>query len=85
MKARQEFKRLAPTLEPGALLQLATLFVELQELRHQADYEPGESRLTRVGVLAYQKLVDAVVEAFEFVSAEEWREIATIILFKERR
>lgn len=83
-KARQEFKRLLPTVGPGVVQELAILFVELQELRHLADYDPGPSRLTRIGVQQYRMRAEAVIEAFDFLSSEGWRDIATTVLFRER-
>lgn len=85
-KARLEFKRLNQALERGPALELAILFVELQELRHYADYDPGPSQLSRLGVLAYLKRTDAVVEILKsHIDAAEWREIAVALLFRDRK
>jgi len=85
-KARSEFKRITQIHKHGAVLQLAILFVELQELRHYADYDPGPSQLTRLGVQAYLKLADAVLEALNsHIEPAEWREIAVSLLFKDRK
>lgn len=84
-KARQEFKRLLPTAGPGALQEIALLFVELQELRHLADYDPGPSRLTRIGVQQYRMRTEAVIEAFDLLSSGEWRDIATSVLLRDRK
>lgn len=66
------------------LQEVAILFVELQELRHLADYDPGPSRLTRIGVQQYRMRAEAVIEAFDLLPSDEWRDIATTVLFRDR-
>jgi len=85
-KARSEIKRLNSSYSHGPVLQLAILFVELQELRHYADYDPGPSQLTRIGVHAYLKRTDTVLEVLKsHIEAAEWREIAVSLLFRDRK
>jgi hypothetical protein len=84
-KARTEFKRIALIKDLAVLWQVAKLFIDLQDLRHHADYDPGPSRLSAMGVEEYYKLVNEALAAMDAVPAETWREIVTIILLKDRK
>lgn len=84
-KARSEFKRIALVKDFAALSQIAKLFIDLQDLRHHADYDPGASKLSATGVEEYYKLVNEAFAAMAAVPAETWREIVTIILLKDRK
>jgi hypothetical protein len=90
-KAKQEFRRYLQILRDETLIdakvlfEFALLFVELQDLRHQADYDPRPGPLTRIGVIALAKRLDAVMEAFGVVEGATLRELATAILLKDRK
>ena len=84
-KARQEFKRIFALEQRGVVAQVAWTFIELQELRHFADYDPRPSELSRFGVIALLRRTEAVIVDMERVSPEEWRELATAILLRDRK
>ena len=84
-KAKREFKKMIQVERKGVVLQLASLFLELQELRHYADYDPRPSELSRIGVFALIKRTGAVVEAFISITPEIWRDIATALLLRDRQ
>lgn len=68
----------------GYLLDLAEIFVEPQELRHQADDDPTTSGLTRIEVFQYIWRVAARFAGADRIGPGEWAPIATRVLFKDR-
>ncbi len=93
-KARQEFRRLSSvgynkpkfdSISEKFLFEVAILFVELQELRHFADYDPRPSELSREGVVQFAMRVDGILEVFDLINQDNWRELATAVLLKERK
>ena len=90
-KAKQEFRRLLSGGEDRAqigvkaLLELALLFVELQELRHEADYDPRPGPLTRSGIVAVIKRIEAALPQLDKIDDAIWLDLATALLFKDRK
>lgn len=68
---------------PVELQDFAYAFVDLQERRHLADYDP-EFRLTKSEVEASIEVVDGVILAMKRVSAKDRRAFAAYVLFKQR-
>ncbi len=51
----------------------------------RADYAPGPSPLTRADVLQYAARVKTIVDGFSDIDPEAWRDLASILLLKDRR
>jgi hypothetical protein len=88
-KLRQEFKRLSAQTrnnQSDAIIgELAIVFVELQEYRHFADYDPGQSQLSRIGVIAMIKRTDAVIEAMSLLSKERLLDLCSTLVIRDRK
>lgn len=84
-KAKRAFKRLQEQQTDGALVALAELFVELQELRHHSDYDPGPCRLSRLGVFALIRRTEAFFESGRRLAPDAVHGLAVRLLLHDRR
>lgn len=72
----------AEGFEP-AIRSFANIFVRLQELRHQADYDPSQSMTSVDGMFSIYLAQNAIAE-FDASSVEGKRLLLTILLFSPR-
>lgn len=69
---------------PGGIIRFAKIFVELQEIRHDADYHPFV-RFAKVEVLNNIAKARDAVQAFEAESDKDRRAFAVYVLFPLRK
>jgi len=69
---------------PKDIEDFASVFVEAQEQRHRADYDPTV-RFTRSEVLTLILKVDEAIRAFRRVSIKDRRAFAALIVLKNNR
>ena len=70
------------TLSPK-IRRLTNLLPELRGRRHAADYDPA-ARFTKSEVLRDIAATEAVLDAFDSSSNDDQRELAVLLLFRER-
>lgn len=63
----------------------AQLFVSLQELRHQADYDPSPPRYNRSSALSLIDDCEAAITGLMNANASDRRWLASFVVFKERQ
>jgi len=68
---------------PKEIEDFANTFVEMQEKRHKADYDPYK-RLTRSSVLTDISKVEAAIGDFKKAPIKDKRAFCTFVLFKRR-
>lgn len=68
---------------PASLRDVADAFVQLQELRHEADYDPKASFL-RSDVVAHIRLARTAVAQLEGASTADRRTFASWLIFKSK-
>ncbi|WP_217693526.1 hypothetical protein [Rhodovulum sp. ES.010] len=68
---------------PKDVEDFAALFIEAQDARHRADYDPG-SRFTRSEVLVLIKRVEEAISAFQRVPKSDRRAFAAFVVLKFR-
>lgn len=68
---------------PKDVEDFAALFIEAQDARHRADYDPG-SRFTRSEVLVLIKRVEEAISAFHKVPKSDRRAFAAFVVLKLR-
>lgn len=68
---------------PDAIVDFANLFVQMQEKRHRADYDPNQ-RFQRSTVKTDIAAAEAVIAALRNVPIKHRRAFATYILLKSR-
>lgn len=68
---------------PKEIEDFANIFVEMQEKRHSADYDPY-AKFTRSEVLQDVSRVEAVIAGFKKVSIQDRRAFCAHVLFKKR-
>jgi hypothetical protein len=69
----------------GVLSELCLIFVELQDARHRADYDPRPCELSRFGVFALIRRSEAVVDEVRKLKRAYVQDFAAHIIFKERK
>ena len=68
---------------PKDVEDFAALFIEAQEARHRADYDP-DSRYTRSEALVLIKRVEEAISAFKKVAKSDRRAFAAFVVMKSR-
>jgi len=68
---------------PKEIEDFANTFVEMQEKRHKADYDPY-TKVTRSSVLTDIAKVEAAIADFKKASLKDKRAFCTFVLFKKR-
>lgn len=63
----------------------ASVFSTLQELRHEADYDPRPPRFNRADALAILDGAEQAIAAFDRLELFRKRSLAVVLLLKERR
>jgi uncharacterized protein (UPF0332 family) len=69
----------------SVLRELSIIFVELQDERHKADYDPRPCDISQLGVLAIIKRSEAVVDEIGNLKLEQVLDFPAHIIFKERK
>lgn len=69
---------------PDAIQDFAILFVQMQEKRHRADYDPGE-KFYKSAVLADIGAVEEAIRAFEIAPIEDRRAFAAYVLLRFKK
>ena len=83
-KARQELQKNAVrTLDP-AIARIGAAFTQLQEERHEADYNPVSALRRRSDVEPFILLAEAAVADIESLPPDLGQELATILSIKLR-
>jgi hypothetical protein len=80
--AKNQCKAVASYI-PAALNDVADAFVQLQELREEADYNPL-SALTRRDVEAHIRLAEAAISSLDAAAITDRRAFAAWLIFKNR-
>lgn len=83
-RAKDEFRRLAIAAE-RPLKTVAIAFIELQELRHAADYDPAYRILRRSDLAVPIAQAEAAILAADLFDHDLCLEVSTRLLFGERR
>lgn len=81
--AKNQCKNGKITKFPKDVEDFATLFIEAQDARHKADYDPT-SRFTRSEVLTLIERADEAIRAFEKVPRSDRRAFAAFVLLRIR-
>lgn len=68
---------------PAGMQSFARTFSNLQERRHEADYDP-DSRFRRSNVIALIDRAETAIEGFYAADASERRSFATLVLLRDR-
>jgi hypothetical protein len=76
-------QKIVQTLGADAKM-FADAFIELQEKRHAADYDPRPFPVGRRATQGYVQLARTAITALDRLSAEKRRIMATVVLFKGR-
>jgi len=66
---------------PDAIQDFAGIFIQMQEKRHRADYDPNE-RFYKSAVLADIGAVEEAIRGFESVAIEDRRAFAAYVLLR---
>ena len=66
-----------------AVRKLTNLLPDLKGRRHAADYDPA-ARFTKSDVLRDIEATEAALDAFDSAPSEDQRELAVLLLFRER-
>ncbi|MFC4724714.1 hypothetical protein AB6B38_01430 [Glycocaulis abyssi] len=81
--AKTACKRPEMTKFPADIQNFASRFVTLQELRHEADYDP-DARFAKSGVRQHLADAEASIAGFMAASTNDRRAFAAWVLFKKR-
>jgi uncharacterized protein (UPF0332 family) len=68
---------------PPGIIECAKEFIELQEIRHKADYDPG-ARFTRVEVLDWVNRAESVIMKLRAAPRRHRKAFAVQLLLKKR-
>lgn len=68
---------------PVEIQDFASVFVQMQQKRHEADYNPNEKFL-KSSVVVDINLVEASIKKFKLVSLKDKRAFAILVLLKQR-
>jgi hypothetical protein len=67
-----------------ALKDFGSMFAQLQEKRHQADYDPAPFRHNFKETIGFVELAEKAIAILEVLPTTTRRTLATMILFKSR-
>jgi uncharacterized protein (UPF0332 family) len=84
-RAKEEFKKLAMNAGDPGKRTLAIAFIDLQELRHSADYDPSFPFARRSDLFVLIAQAEAALVAVESLTADTRVELATQLLFLSRK
>lgn len=83
-RAKDEFRRLA-VFSDRPLKTIAIVFVELQGLRHAADYDPAFSIMRRSDLAILISQAEAAIFATDLLDPAACLDLSTRLLFSERK
>lgn len=69
---------------PSAIQEFASHFLEMQDKRHSADYDPN-ARFTKEGVLNDIDLTVEAIRKFDRTPIKDRRAFGALVLFKDRK
>lgn len=83
-KAKSEFQRSDVRAIDPAIGRIGAAFIQLQEERHNADYDPVSALRRRSDVLPLITLAQTVIDDIENLPSELCQELAATLLIKAR-
>jgi uncharacterized protein (UPF0332 family) len=83
-QAKEQLSRVSASQRDQRTKNFAAAFVEFQELRHSADYDPMPPKLKRASALDKIDEAEAAIREIGNVAVDERRWLAAFVLFKNR-